>query len=200
LLPLVLLFPSLAAAQSGKAPVSVLVMGDSLSAAYGMSIRQGWAALFEQRLQRERPGSRVTNASISGETTQGGLTRLPAELDRARPDIVILQLGANDGLRGQPVEAMRDNLLQMTRLSQRAGARVLILGMHIPPNYGPAYTTKFHQAFADVAKQTRSGHVPFFLDGIALDPQLIQADGLHPTASAQPKLLETVWRALQPQL
>ncbi len=178
----------------------VLVMGDSLSAAFGIPLQQGWVNLLSQRLQKEGSRTRVVNASISGETTQGGVTRLPAELARSRPSVVIIELGANDGLRGQSLDAMRDNLRRMIRMSKDAGAKVLVLGMRIPPNYGPQYGESFHHAFDQVAGEARVPVVRFFLEKVALRPELIQADGLHPTAEAQPLLEETVWPALRPLL
>jgi len=179
---------------------ALLVMGDSLSAAFGIPLQRGWVALLAERLRQEGHALRVVNASISGETTQGGLTRLPAELARIKPALVILELGANDGLRGQSLDAMRDNLREMVRLSRAAGAKVLLLGMRIPPNYGPQYGEQFFQSFEAVAGEARVPVVRFFLEKVALKPQFIQADGLHPTAEAQPLLLETVWPALKPLL
>jgi acyl-CoA thioesterase-1 len=179
---------------------AILVMGDSLSAAYGIPLQQGWVHLLSQRLQKDGVRMRVVNASISGETTQGGVTRLPAELARSKPSVVIIELGANDGLRGQSLDAMRDNLRRMIRMSRDAGARVLVLGMRIPPNYGPQYGERFYRTFDEVAADARVPVVRFFLEKVALQPQLIQADGLHPTADAQTLLLETVWPALRPLL
>jgi len=195
----VALWLGLATTAFGAAP-ALLVMGDSLSAAYGMAVDQGWVALLARRLADRGSSLRVVNASVSGETSAGGLSRVPAELARIRPQLVILELGANDGLRGLPLTQMRANLLEITRLAQRSGARVLLLGMRIPPNYGPVYADDFHASFAAVAKQTRSALLPFFLEGVALKPDLIQADGLHPNAAAQAVLLDTVWPALQPML
>jgi acyl-CoA thioesterase-1 len=183
-----------------RAAPTVLVMGDSLSAAYGIPLQRGWVALLAERLQKEGSRVRVVNASISGETTQGGLTRLPAELARTKPAVVILELGANDGLRGQSLDAMRDNLRQMIALSRKAGAKVLVLGMRIPPNYGPQYGEQFFHSFDAVASEARVPVVRFFLEKVALRPELIQADGLHPTTVAQPLLVETVWPALKPLL
>lgn len=178
----------------------VLVYGDSLSAAYGMPRNAGWATLLERRLAEHRPPWTVANASVSGETTAGGLARLPALLDRLAPDLVILALGANDGLRGLPAAAMADNLRAMVRLAKGRGARVLLVGMRLPPNYGSAYTREFQEAFVRVSKQEVVPLVPFLLDGIATEPSWFQADGLHPTAEAQPRLLDTVWRGLAPLL
>lgn len=196
---------AVAGKDTGAGPVSasspaVLIMGDSLSAAYGIPLQSGWVALLAQRLQQESPSVRVVNASISGETTQGGLTRLPAELARAKPAVVIIELGANDGLRGQSLDTLRDNLRQMIALSRKSGAKVLLLGMRIPPNYGPQYGEQFFHSFDAVAAEAKVPLVRFFLEKVALRPDLIQADGLHPTASAQPLLVETVWPKLKPLL
>ncbi len=179
---------------------TILVMGDSLSAAYGMRVEQGWVTLLQQRLASEGYGYRVVNASESGETTGGALARLPRALDRHRPAVVIIELGGNDGLRGLPIAGLRSNLESMVRLSRKSGARVLLIGMRIPPNYGPAYTKSFHELFAQVAGSEQVPLVPFFLDGIALDEGLMQDDGLHPNAAAQPKLLAQAWPLLQPLL
>ncbi len=179
---------------------AILVMGDSLSAAYGMRVEQGWVALLQQRLASEGYGYRVVNASESGETTGGALARLPRALATHRPAVVIIELGGNDGLRGLPTGGVQSNLESLVRLSRQSGARVLLIGMRIPPNYGPAYTTAFHELFARVAASERVPLVPFFLDGIALDDGLMQDDGLHPNVDAQPKLLAQVWPSLQPLL
>lgn len=178
----------------------VLVYGDSLSAAYGLPRDAGWATLLERRLAQSRPSYRVVNASVSGETSAGGLTRLAAVLERHRPQIVILALGANDGLRGLPPEQTARNLEAMIDAAKRAGTRVLLVGMRLPPNYGSAYTRKFHALFKSVAQQRRVRLVPFLLAGMAARPELFQADGLHPVAEAQPLLLENVWRELGPML
>jgi len=175
-------------------------MGDSLSAAYGMRVEQGWVSLLQRRLESEGYGYRVVNASESGETTGGALARLPRALDRHQPAVVIIELGGNDGLRGLPVGGVQSNLESMVRLSRESGARVLLIGMRIPPNYGPAYTKAFHELFKQVAASQRVPLVPFFLDGIALDERLMQDDGLHPNAAAQPKLLAQVWPLLTPLL
>ncbi|MCJ7451511.1 MAG: arylesterase [Steroidobacteraceae bacterium] len=179
---------------------TILVMGDSLSAAYGMRVEQGWVTLLQQRLESEGYGYRVVNASESGETTGGALARLPRALDRHQPAVVIIELGGNDGLRGLPTGGVQANLESMVRLSRKSGARVLLIGMRIPPNYGPAYTKSFHELFAQVASSEQVPLVPFFLDGIALDEGLMQDDGLHPNAAAQPKLLAQVWPLLAPLL
>jgi acyl-CoA thioesterase-1 len=187
------------AAARADAPV-ILVVGDSLSAAYGIRLEQGWVALLQARLEAEGYGHRVVNASASGETTGGALARLPRALARHRPAVVILELGGNDGLRGLPIAGVRGNFEDLIRLSREAEARVLLIGMRIPPNYGPAYTQTFHELYGDLARQHGLPLVPFFLDGIALDDSLMQDDGLHPAASAQPNLLELVWPELKPLL
>ncbi len=179
---------------------TLLVFGDSLSAGYGIDASAGWVSLLEKRLRAEGYGYRVVNASVSGETTTGGLSRLPRALATHRPALVILELGANDGLRGLPLETSRANLEQMLQACRVAGVRVLLLGMKMPPNYGPKYTTGFERLFSDLARTYRVPLIPFFLDGVALNPALIQADGLHPTAAAQPLLLKNVWPRLAPLL
>ncbi|WP_417227049.1 arylesterase [Amphritea sp.] len=176
---------------------SVLVMGDSLSAAYGIPAKQGWVTLLEQRLAQSHPDYEVVNASISGETTHGGITRLPAALDQYQPQLVILELGANDGLRGAPLNVIERNLNQLVSQSKAAGASVLLLEMRIPPNYGPRYSEGFTAIFNRVAEQQGVPLVPFFMASVVLQPELMQADGLHPTAKAQPALLDQVWPALQ---
>ncbi len=177
------------------ANTTLLVFGDSLSAAYGIPVQQGWVSLLAQKL--EQRSIQVVNASISGETTSGGLTRIATTLAQHKPGIVVLELGANDGLRGLPVKQMEQNLAAIIRASQQAGAKVLLLGMKIPPNYGPQYTRDFSNTYAALARQFKTGLVPFFLEGVAGNPALIQQDGLHPTAEAQPKLLENVWQRLE---
>ena len=179
---------------------TILVVGDSLSAGYGIRLEQGWVALLQARLEKEGYGHRVVNASASGETTGGALARLPRALEQQRPRIVVIELGGNDGLRGLPVADIRRNFERMIALSQQAGARVLLIGMQIPPNYGPAYTQAFSGLYTDLAAQHRVALVPFFLEGIALDDSLFQDDGLHPNAAAQPRLLATVWPQLRPLL
>jgi len=179
---------------------SILVYGDSLSAAYGISQARGWVALLGERLKRERSDYIVVNASISGETTSGGLTRIKRALERHRPAIVILELGANDGLRGLPVAQMKKNLGAMIEQSQGAGARVLILGMRLPPNYGLDYTQAFEAAFGDLAKRYKTALVPFMLEDVVEKPDLFQPDRIHPTEAAQPLMLERVWTKLRPLL
>lgn len=175
-------------------------MGDSLSAGYRIPAEEGWVALLQRRLDTDHLPHQVINASISGETSSGGLNRLPSALQKYQPDIVILELGANDGLRGLPLSVMRTNLKRMITASQKANARVLLLGMHLPPNYGPAYTQQFSEIFAELAQKHDTAFVPFFLDGVATQRELMQDDGLHPKAVAQPQILDTVWPHLQPLL
>ncbi|BCX88667.1 acyl-CoA thioesterase I [Methylomarinovum tepidoasis] len=180
--------------------VTVLVLGDSLSAGYGIDVERGWVALLEKRLQKEHKGARVVNASISGETTAGGRRRLPALLARHRPDIVILELGGNDGLRGIPPQRMAANLAAMIDQARQAGARVLLLGMKIPANYGPRYRRQFEAVFQRLARNKQVAFVPFFLQDVALRPGLMQADGIHPNAEAQDEMLARVWPALAAML
>jgi acyl-CoA thioesterase-1 len=177
---------------------TILVFGDSLSAAYGIRPEQGWVTLLTQRLQTQGYGYQVVNASVSGETSSGGLERLPRALKLHAPGIVILELGANDGLRGLPVNALRDNLARMVQLSQAAGARVLLVGIRIPPNYGPRYTEEFARVYPDLAQQYHLPLVPFLLQKVALDTALMQEDGLHPNAAAEPIVLDTLWPYLKP--
>jgi acyl-CoA thioesterase-1 len=179
---------------------TILVLGDSLSAGYGIKTEQGWVTLLSRRLEREGYGYRVINASVSGETTSGGVNRLPRALALHKPAVVIVELGGNDGLRGLPIELSRANLVRMIAMSQKAGARVLLVGMKIPPNYGPRYSSEFERTFAALAAQYRTAFVPFFLDFVALDPQLMQTDGIHPNAKAQPRLLDNLWPKLSPLL
>jgi acyl-CoA thioesterase-1 len=179
---------------------TVLVYGDSLSSAYGMPERRGWVALLEERLKRERPDYSVANASISGETTAGGLTRLSAVLARHQPAVLVLELGANDGLRGLPVTAMKKNLEAIVDQAQKAGARVLVVGMRVPPNYGQPYSLAFAAAFAEVARSRKAALLPFLLEGFAEKQEFFQPDRIHPNEAAQPAMLANVWRALMPLL
>lgn len=179
---------------------TLLVVGDSISAAFGLDSRQGWVALLEKRLQDEGFDHQVINASISGDTSAGGLARLPALLAEHQPQVVIIELGGNDGLRGQPPMQLQQNLASMVEKSQQAGAKVLLLGMKLPPNYGVRYTTAFAQVFSDVAQAKQVALVPFFLEGVGGVPGMMQADGIHPNVTAQPLLLENAWPALQPLL
>jgi acyl-CoA thioesterase-1 len=190
-----------AAATPAATPTrTVLVMGDSLSAGYGMAASQGWVALTGDRLATRNPGWRVVNASISGETSAGGASRIQAELKRTRPSVVVIALGANDGLRGLPLEQTRGNLDRMIRAAKGARARVLLVGMRMPPNLGKAYTDGFSANYAALAKAHGVTLLPFLLEPIALDRNAYQADNLHPTAAAQPKLRDHVWKALAPLL
>lgn len=179
------------------APATLLVMGDSLSAGYGIKVDRGWVALLGKRLATQGYEYRVINASVSGETSGGGKVRLPGLLSTHKPAIVILELGANDGLRGLPNTQLRSNLSTMIDVAQQAGAKVLLVGMQIPPNYGQNYTEGFKAVFADLAKTKRVKLVPFLLDGIALQPSLMQADNLHPNEGGQPQLLDNVWPKLR---
>ncbi|VXC63759.1 multifunctional acyl-CoA thioesterase I and protease I and lysophospholipase L1 [Pseudomonas sp. 8Z] len=179
---------------------TLLVVGDSISAAFGLDSRQGWVALLEKRLQDEGFDHQVINASISGDTSAGGLARLPALLTAHRPQVVIIELGGNDGLRGQPPMQLQQNLASMVEKSQQAGAKVLILGMRLPPNYGQRYTTAFAQVFTDVARSSEAPLVPFFLEGVGGVPGMMQADGIHPNVTAQPVLLDNAWSVLKPLL
>ena len=176
----------------------ILVIGDSLSAAYGLKPEQGWVTLLDQRLSEQGYPHRTVNASITGDTTRGGRARLPRALDQHRPAIVVIELGGNDGLRGINPERMYDNLSHMTRLSQQRGANVLLLGIRIPENYGKTYTQRFEAVFPKVSEVTGAPLVPFLLEGVADQPELMQADGIHPSAAAQPIILDNVWPKLEP--
>jgi acyl-CoA thioesterase-1 len=178
----------------------ILVLGDSLSAAYGIRLDQGWVALLQARLRAKGYGHLVVNASSSGETTGGGLARLPRALATHKPAIVIVELGGNDGLRGLPIADIRRNLTSIIRSSQQAGARILLVGMRIPPNYGPSYTRDFHALFGGLAREYKLAVVPFFLEDIAADESRFQEDGIHPTVAAQPVLLDEIWPHLKPLL
>jgi acyl-CoA thioesterase-1 len=195
-----LLFIFLGSAASAANGKTVLVFGDSLSAAYGMNAQRGWVALLEERLKRERPDYSVANASISGETTAGGLARIDAVLERSKPAVVILELGANDGLRGLPVAAMSKNLSAMIQRSQKAGAQVLLVGTRMPPNYGEAYAKAFERTFADLAGTHRTALLPDLFAGFGEKLEFFQADRIHPTESAQPAILKSVWAKLSPLL
>ncbi len=179
---------------------TILVFGDSLSAALGLRPEQGWVELLARRLHSQGYGYEVVNASVSGETSSGGLQRLPRALELHRPTVVVLELGANDGLRGLPVDAMRANLAQMVQLSQAAGARVLLVGIRLPPNYGQHYGEQFAGVFSALAQGDHLPLVPFLLQDVALDPKLMQEDGLHPNAAGEPVVLENVWPHLKPLL
>jgi len=186
-------------AAAHAAPV-VMVFGDSLSAAYGIPRESGWVHLLGQRLAQEKLAHRVVNASISGETTAGGRSRIEDTLAAHRPAIVIVELGANDGLRGLPLTAMQDNLDAIVQACRRHGARVLLVGLQLPPNYGMPYAQKFQDVYVQLARRHKLGFVPFLFEGFADRRELFQADNLHPTAQAQPLILDNVWPALRPML
>ncbi len=198
------LFAPLHAAVPAKAPATaqrtVLVMGDSLSAAYGLAASQGWVALTAGRIAQEKPAWRVVNASISGETTAGGAARIDGELKRVQPKLVLIALGGNDGLRGLPLAQTKANLERMIKASKTAGAQVLLVGMRIPPNYGREYTQGFEGNYSTLAKQYTVPLIPFLLEPIARDRANFQDDNLHPVAGAQPKLRDHVWKTLGPML
>jgi acyl-CoA thioesterase-1 len=197
----VLLILGLAGVSAAAETPAILVFGDSISAGYGLArVETGWVEMLRAKLKSEGYGYQVINASVSGETTTGGLGRLPRALSLHHPAVVIIELGGNDGLRALPIAQMRTNLMQMADLASAAGAKVLLLGMRIPPNYGPEYTEQFHSAFAEVAQRNKVPVVPFLLEGIALTPDLVQADGIHPNEQGQPLLLANVWPALKPLL
>ncbi|KFJ92773.1 arylesterase [Pseudomonas oleovorans] len=184
----------------GAVAGTLLVVGDSISAAFGLDSRQGWVALLEKRLSEEGFEHSVVNASISGDTSAGGAARLSALLAEHKPELVIIELGGNDGLRGQPPAQLQQNLASMVEQSQQAGAKVLLLGMKLPPNYGVRYTTAFAQVFTDLAEQKQVSLVPFFLEGVGGVPGMMQADGIHPAEAAQEILLDNVWPTLKPML
>jgi acyl-CoA thioesterase-1 len=179
---------------------TVLVVGDSISAALGLDTRQGWVSLLQNRLQEGGFAHRVVNASISGDTSAGGLARLPALLSQHQPQLVIIELGGNDGLRGQPPAQLQQNLARMVDAATASGAKVLLLGMRLPPNYGQRYTQAFAQVFSDVAADKQVPLVPFLLEGVGGVPGMMQADGIHPAVAAQPQMLENVWPTLEPLL
>jgi acyl-CoA thioesterase-1 len=194
---IILWLPPFTAASAEK---SILVLGDSLSAAYGIARERGWVALLEERLKRERLDYSVVNASISGDTSGGGRARLKPLLDKHRPAVVVLELGGNDGLRGIPVTHMKSSLTAIIRESQGAGARVLLVGVKLPPNYGEVYTSAFEAAYRELATAHRIPLVPFILEDFAGKPEFFQPDRLHPTEAAQPLMLERVWKELKPLL
>lgn len=176
------------------------MLGDSLSAGLGVPLEQGWVALLEERLADEGYGYRVVNASISGDTTSGGLRRLPRALEQHQPSIVIIELGGNDGLRGTPIMVIRSNLQKMIDLSRARDAQVVLAGMQMPPNYGSSYTEAFAGVYADLSEDYDTALIPFFMDGVVLDGDLMQPDGIHPNAAGQPVLLENAWTTLKPLL
>ena len=181
------------------APV-ILVFGDSLSAAYGIRQQDGWVALLQQRLRQQSFDYNVVNASISGETSSGGAARIAAAVATQKPAITIVAHGANDGLRGLPVKQMIDNLTTIVHTAHESGSQILLIGMRMPPNYGAAYTDEYEKAFIKVARKFKSAHLPFLLEGVAGRRELFLEDNLHPTAAAQPMVLETVWKGLMPLL
>jgi acyl-CoA thioesterase-1 len=195
-----LLLAILLAQSALAAEKRILVFGDSLSAGFGIAVRDSWPALLGQRLQQQGSAFAVANASISGETTAGGRSRFAAALSQFKPEVVVLALGANDGLRGLPVAAMKENLLTMVKQAKKQGVRVLLVGMRLPPNYGAQYTADFDAAYRDLARREKTALLPFLLEPIALDRAAFQADGLHPTAAVQPKIADHVWAALKPLL
>jgi len=197
---LLVLWGTLAGTAHGATPKTVLVLGDSLSAAHNIPVESGWVHLLGDRLAKMEPGWTVVNASISGETSLSGRNRLPALLEKSRPSVLVIELGANDGLRGLPLAQLRENLTAMVEAGQQAKARVVLVGIELPVNYGPQYRDGLRAVYADLAREKKTALVPFLLDGVALKPALMQEDGLHPVASAQPQVLDNVWKALQPLL
>jgi len=195
ILILTCLFPAIG---QGSQVSRLLVLGDSLSAAYGIPVEKGWVSLLQKRLDDNPDKWEVINASISGDTTGGGLTRMPAALKRHQPEVVLIELGGNDGLRGLSLKVMHRNLLKIARMAKEQGASVLLLGIRLPANYGPRYGERFHRVFQEVAREADVPLVDFFLEGVAENLDLMQADGIHPSATAQPRILENVWAALQP--
>ncbi len=195
----VLILVLLAPAAANATP-RIVVLGDSLSAAYGIDQRHGWVALLRQRLREQGLDYEVVNASITGDTTRGGLSRLPSTLEREQPAILIIALGGNDGLRGFAPQQTRDNIRRMIELGRAAGARILLLGVKLPANYGKAFGEKFHRVYLDLGRDRQVALVPFFLAGVAETRDLMQPDGIHPAAAAQPLILENVWTGLTPLL
>ena len=191
---------ALGAPAAYSASKTILVLGDSLSAEYGLPRGSGWVALMEKQLEQDKVAAAIVNASISGETTSGGRGRLPSLLKRHEPDIVIIELGANDGLRGLPLQAAEDNLRNMVKESQQAGAQVLLVGMQLPPNYGADYTKRFAGMYGSLAKELNTALVPFLFEKMGDQPNLFQADRIHPSEAAQPLMLEAVYPRLKPLL
>jgi acyl-CoA thioesterase I len=188
-----------AMATAAGAPV-ILILGDSISAGYGLPAESGWPALLQRRLASEHYPYKVVNASISGDTTAGGRARLDALLVQHRPAITVIELGGNDGLRGSSIDAMRQNLDAMAAAAQKLGSRVLLVGLRMPPNYGPTYVQRFDASFAEIAKARKTALVPFLFEGFADNEALFQPDRIHPVQAAQPQLLDNVWRELKPLL
>jgi acyl-CoA thioesterase-1 len=195
-----ILILALALASAAASAGTILVFGDSLSAGYGLPQQQGWTSLLEKRLRAEDLDYRVANASVSGETTIGGAARIGAALKAHKPDIVVIELGANDGLRGQSIDVMRRNLETIIDASREAKARVLLVGMRLPPNYGTAYTEKFQRTFVDLSRSRKTALVPFLFEGFAEDARYFQSDRVHPTTEAQALMLDTIWTGLKPLL
>lgn len=192
--PWLLLWCALAQAQS------ILVVGDSISAAYGIEIKQGWVARLQQRIDEKKLSYQVVNASMSGDTSAGGRTRLSALLEQHQPELVIIELGGNDGLRGLPLPRLKENLQAMVEAARQQGSRVIVLGMRIPPNYGPRYTEGFYQVYQQLKQELEVPVLDFFLEGVGGVPGMVQNDGIHPTVIAQPVLLENVWPLIEAQL
>lgn len=184
----------------GVSAKTLLVLGDSLSAAYNMQTEQGWVALLQKRLANTHPEVQVINSSVSGETTSGGLTRLPNLLDRHQPDYIVLELAANDGLRGTPLKIIEKNIAKMIQLSKQTATQVTLVGVRLPTNYGPRYTQQFFDIFERLASSENTYRVPFLMENVALLPDLMQGDRLHPNAKAQPIILENVWPAIEKML
>jgi acyl-CoA thioesterase-1 len=187
-------------ASLSQADPVIMVLGDSISAAYGIQVQQGWVKLLESKIIQEYPQAKVFNESISGDTSAGGLDRLPAALQRSHPGWVLLELGANDGLRGLAPEVIKQNLLNIIQTSQKTGARVMLLGVRIPPNYGKRYTEMFYSVYPQLAAELKLPFLPFIMEDVALNKELMQADGLHPNAAAQPLIAEKIWQSLKPRL
>ncbi|MDE0733946.1 MAG: arylesterase [Gammaproteobacteria bacterium] len=194
------LFAVCASAQAADDDYVLMVLGDSLSAAYGIDEEDGWVALLDNKLRNDNWPYRVVNGSVSGETTTGGLARLPAMLDSHQPDLVILELGGNDGLRGLPLGILKSNMLIMIALIEEQGAEILLTGIQIPPNYGPRYTVPFYQLYGELAAEKTLALVPFLIEGIPQQPELMQNDGIHPRAEAQYMILDNVWAVLEAML
>ncbi len=197
---MVVLWGAIAGAAQAAPVKTVLVLGDSLSAAHNIPVEAGWVHLLGDRLAKMEPGWTVVNASISGETSVSGRNRLPSLLEKTRPAVLVIELGANDGLRGLPLAPLKDNLAAMIDAGQKAHARVLLLGIELPVNYGPQYRDGLRAVYADLAKAKNVALVPFLLDGVALKPELMQQDGLHPVAAGEPMVLDNVWKGLAPLL
>ena len=200
LLTIILLLQPISGFAQDDQPQTLMVFGDSLSAAYGIAEDAGWVNLLDHKLKQENYDYRVVNASVSGETSTGGLARLPAMLSTHSPNIVILELGGNDGLRGLPLDSLKANLQEMVTMIEQAGSQILLAGIQIPPNYGPRYTVPFFELFGEIANEKDLPLIPFLIDGIPQQPELMQNDGIHPKAEAQWMIVENVWPYLEPLL